>query len=278
MKGAKYLDMEVIVTELDENGRGIAANIAAAINENTVMVAASAPSWPYARIDPIEEIAQVASDAGVWMHVDGCIGTYLSPFLERLGQSLPVWDFRVPGVMSISGDLHKFAYAMKPASTIFWRSEELQNYHYVSIDDPYLGPYKMAGLSGSRSAGSIFSAWAVMSYLGEEGYLDLTRRLLEIKERFARGIADIEGLKMWDVDVMPLHFHSEKAATAAVFQGLTDRGWALLGLVHPEAITICADPSLSDADVDLFLKDLRAATEDAIAAGNDAKKGTIRYG
>ncbi|MEQ9397019.1 pyridoxal phosphate-dependent decarboxylase family protein [Haliea sp.] len=278
MKGARYLDMDVIVTELDANGLGVAENIAAAINEDTVMVAASAPSWAFARIDPIEEIAAVATDAGVWMHVDGCIGTYISPFLEKLGHKLKPWDFRVPGVMSISGDLHKFGYSMKPASTIYWRSEELQQYHYVSIDDPYLGPYKMAGLSGSRSAGSIFSAWAVMNYLGEEGYLRLTRRLLEIKDRFTRGINVIEGLKMWEVDVMPLHFHSEKAATSSVYQGLTDRGWAALGLVNPEAITICADPSLSDADVDLFLADLKAATEAAIAAGDSAAKGEIRYG
>jgi len=277
-KGARYLDMEVIKTPLDANGRGIAANIAAAINDDTVMVAASAPSWPYARIDPIPEIAAVAADAGLWMHVDGCVGTYLSPFLEKLGVALTPWDFRVPGVMSISGDLHKFGYALKPASTIFWRDVALQQHHYVSIDDPYLGPYKMAGFSGSRSAGSIYAAWSVMNYLGEQGYLRLTRRLLDIKAQFTEGVNAIEGLKMWDVDVMPLHFHSEKAPTAAIYQGLADRGWAVLGLIHPEAITICADPSLSDDDVALFLRDLKGATDAALAAGGAAKQGDIRYG
>jgi glutamate/tyrosine decarboxylase-like PLP-dependent enzyme len=270
--------MEVITTDLDENGLGVAAHIAEAINENTVMVAASAPSWHYARIDPIADIAAVAQDAGLWMHVDGCIGTYLSPFLEKLGHELPPWDFRVPGVMSISGDLHKFGYCPKPASTIFWRDVALQDYHYVAIDDPFLGPYKMAGFSGSRGAGPIFAAWAVMNYLGEEGYLRLTRRLLELKARFKEGVEAIEGLRLWDVDVMPLHFHSEKAPTSAVYQGMQDRGWAILGLVMPEAITICADPSLSDDDVDLFLTDLRAATEQALKAGDAAAKGDIRYG
>lgn len=275
-KGARYLDMEVITTDLDENGRGVAANIAAAINDNTIMVAASAPSWHYANIDPIPEIASVAVDAGLWMHVDGCIGSYINPFLEKLGEELTPWDFRVPGVMSISGDLHKFGYCQKPASTIFWRDASLQDYHYVSIDDPFLGQYKLAGFSGSRSAGPIFAAWAVFKYLGEEGYLRLTRRILELKKTFTDGVNAIEGLKTWDVDVMPMHFHSEKAPTSAVYQGLLDKGWLMLGLVEPEAITICVDPALSDGDAALFLADLREVTE-SILAGGETVKGDIRY-
>jgi glutamate/tyrosine decarboxylase-like PLP-dependent enzyme len=276
-KGARYLDMEVITTPLDENGRGVPGNIAAAINENTVMIAASAPSWHYANIDPVPEIGQIAEERGLWMHVDGCVGGYISPFLEKLGVELTPWDFRVPGVRSISADLHKFGYCQKPASTIFWREASYQDYHYVSVDDQYLGTYKLAGFSGSRSAGPIFAAWAVMTYLGEEGYLRLTRRLLELKQRFTEGVNAIEGLRMWDVDVMPLHFSSEVADTEAVYQGLVDRGWLMLGLVEPAAITIPADPSLSDEDATLFLSDLKAATQAAIDQGDAAGRGQIRY-
>lgn len=276
-KGAHYLDMEVITTDLDESGRGIAANVARAINDDTIMVAASAPSWHYANIDPIPEIAAVAADAGLWMHVDACVGGYLSPFLEKLGEQLTPWDFRVPGVMSISADLHKYGYCPKPASTIYWRDVELQKHHYVCIDDPHLGPYKLAGFAGSRSAGPIFAAWSVMSYLGEEGYLRLTRRILDMKRRLTKAINEIEGLRVWNVDVMPLHFHSEKAPTSAVYQGLIDKGWLMLGLVKPEAITICLDPAFSDDAADLFLADLREVTE-KILAGAQAKEGDIRYG
>ena len=275
-KGARYLDMEVITTELDENGRGITDKIAAAINDNTIMVAASAPSWHFANIDPIPEMAAVAADAGLWMHVDGCIGSYINPFLEKLGEKLTPWDFRVPGVMSISADLHKFGYCPKPASTIYWRDASLQDYHYVAIEDPFLGHYKLAGFSGSRSAGPIFAAWAVFNYLGEEGYLRLTRRVLELKKTLTEGVSSIEGLKVWQVDVMPMHFHSEVAPTASVYQGLLDKGWLMLGLVSPEAITICVDPALSDENVALFLADLREVTE-KIITGGDVKKGDIRY-
>lgn len=276
-KGAHYLGLDVITTDIDASGRGVAANIAKAINSETIMIAASAPSWHYANIDPIAEIAQVARGAELWMHVDGCIGGYLSPFLEKLGARLVPWDFRVPGVMSISADLHKFGYCPKPASTIYWRHAELQKHHYVQVDDPFLGPYKMAGFSGSRSAGPIFAAWAVMTYLGEEGYLRLTRRLLELKTRVTSELSSLGGIKVWDVDVMPIHFHSEKVPTAAVYQGLLEKGWLMLGLVNPPAITLPIDPGLTDEDLSRFIKDLR----EVIDSVNDQaayKVGDIRYG
>jgi len=276
-KVAQYLDMEIITTDLDEGGRGVPGNLRAAINEDTIMLATSAPSWAYANIDPIEEIGALAQKHGLWMHVDACIGGYLSPFLERLGQKLPLWDFRVPGVTSISADLHKFGYCPKPASTIFWRHAEDQKFHYVAIDDPFLGPYKMTSFAGSRSAGPIFAAWAVLSYLGEEGYLRLTRRLLELKQRFSEELGRIEGLDVWDVDVMPMHFHSTLAPTSAIYQGLSDKGWVMLGLVHPEAITLAIDPGVTDEMADLFLTDLKEVTE-RIIAGGGADKGEIRYG
>jgi len=275
-KAARYLDVEVITTDLDANGRGVAANIAAALNKDTIMVAASAPTWHYGRVDPIPAIAAVAADAGLWMHVDACVGGYLSPFLEELGQPLPPWDFRVPGVMSISADLHKFGYCPKPASTIYWREAELQKYHYVAIDDHFLGMYKLAGFAGSRSAGPIFAAWAVMSYLGHAGYLRLARQLLEMKQRLTREVNAIEGLRMWEIDVMPMHFHWEKAETGAIYQGLLEKGWLMLGLVNPPALTIALDAAFTDADADLFIKDLREVTHKCLG-GAGGKSGDIRY-
>ena len=179
--------------------------------------------------------------------------------------------------MSISADLHKFGYCPKPASTIYWRHVDLQKYHYVQVDDPFLGPYKMAGFSGSRSAGPIFAAWAVMTYLGEEGYLRLTRRLLDTKARVIRELSAIDGIKVWDVDVMPMHFHSEKVPTAAIYQGLSDKGWIMLGLVKPQAITLTIDPGLTDQALDLFFADLREVV-DRISREAAPKTGDIRYG
>jgi glutamate/tyrosine decarboxylase-like PLP-dependent enzyme len=276
-KAARYLDMEVITTALGEDGRGVPANIRKAVTDDTILLAASAPSWHFARIDPIAEIAALAEERGLPMHVDACIGGYLSPFLEKLGEKIPLWDFRVQGVTSISADLHKFGYCPKPASTIFWRHAEYQKFHFVAVDDPYLGPYKMTGFAGSRSAGPIFAAWAVMSYLGEEGYLRLTKRLLHLKERLRSELIRIEGLVVWDIDVMPMHFHSTVAPTSAIYHGLSEKGWIVLGLIHPEAITLAIDPAMSDETVDLFLADLRDVTEGLLSRGAGGT-GQIRYG
>lgn len=139
-KGASYLDLEIITTDLDENGCGIAANIASAINEDTIVIAASAPSWPYADIDPIPQIAAVATQAGLWMHVDACVDGYISPFLEKLGTKLAPRFFRVPGVMSISAALHTFRYCRKLASAIYWRHADLQNHHCEQVHHKSLRP------------------------------------------------------------------------------------------------------------------------------------------
>jgi glutamate/tyrosine decarboxylase-like PLP-dependent enzyme len=276
-KAARYLELDLITTDIDAAGRGVPAAIAKAINADTIMIAGSAPSWHFANIDPIPEMAKIAADAGLWMHVDACVGGYINPFLEKLGEPLTPWDFRVPGVMSISADLHKFGYCQKPASTIYWRDVELQRYHYVAVDDEFLGPYKLAGFSGSRSAGPIFAAWAVMSYLGEEGYLRLTRRVLDMKRYLTTEIRKIEGLHVWDVDVMPLQFDSRKAPTEAVYQGLLDKGWIMLGLVKPPAITLPIDPALTDESAALLIDDLRDVTERILKDGVKTQ-GTIRYG
>jgi glutamate/tyrosine decarboxylase-like PLP-dependent enzyme len=275
-KGASYLGMEVITTPIDANGRGIAANIDAAIDENTVMLSGSAPSWHFANIDPIPRIAAIAEERDLWMHVDACVGGYLSPFFERLGVELTPWDFRVPGVRSISADLHKYGYAPKPASTIYWREADYQRYHYVTVEDQYLGQYKLAGFSGTRSAGPIFAAWSVMNYLGEEGYLKLARHVLDMKAQLTERIEAIDGLKVWDIDVMPMQFHSEKAPTQAIYGGMSEKGWALLGLQEPEAITICLDGAMTQEIVDLFMADLSEVTRHLLAGG-DATQGDIRY-
>ncbi len=275
-KGARYLGLEIITTPVDAEGRGVVDSLKEAINEQTIMLAASAPSWHFANIDPIPGIGELAEEHNLWLHVDACVGGYISPFFEKLGVELTPWDFRVPGVRSISADLHKYGYAPKPASTIYWRKSGYQKYHYVTIEDTYLGQYKLAGFSVSRSAGPIFAAWSVMNYLGEEGYLRLARQVLELKAYLKTRIESLEGLKVWDTDVLPMHFHSEKVPTQAIYGGVSEKGWILLGLQEPEAITICLDAAFTREIADLFLTDLTEVTENLLAGG-ERVAGDIRY-
>ncbi|MEM9750494.1 MAG: aminotransferase class V-fold PLP-dependent enzyme, partial [Pseudomonadota bacterium] len=197
-KGAHYLGMKVIRTPLTDELRGDPAAMADAITPNTIVIAGSAPSWGIGRVDPLEEIGALAEKHNLWMHVDACVGGFLLPFMERCGEDIPVWDFRIPAVCSISADLHKHGYAAKPASTVTFRSQEHLDYNLrgVAIEDWQSGLYKSHGFVGSRPGSAVAAAWAVMSYLGEAGYVDLVAQQLKIRDRMIAGIEAIEDFKV----------------------------------------------------------------------------------
>ena len=143
--------------------RADVAAMAGAVGNNTIMIVGSAPPYPYGETDPITDIAAIARRHGLWMHVDGCIGGCILPFMRRLGDEIPDFDFAVPGVMSMSVDLHKFGYANKGVSLVLLRDTELERYQRTSFGDWPAGIYSTANITGSRSGGPLASAWAVMS-------------------------------------------------------------------------------------------------------------------
>lgn len=194
-KAAEALDVEVRRTPLDAQYRGTADAFDAAIDDRTIMLFASAPCYPYGVFDRIEDIALLAQQRQLWMHVDACWGGFISPFAKELGYPIPLWDFQVPGVTSISADLHKFGYAIKGASLIMFRDGEVQQYERFTTDKWPRGRYSTPSLLGSTPAGSIATAWALMQYLGHEGYLKATRETMDATMQLIAGINAIEGLK-----------------------------------------------------------------------------------
>ncbi len=187
-KGAHYFGVKSVRVPVRDDFRADVDATAKAINANTVLVVGSAPQYPQGVIDPIEALAGLAEQAGVNCHVDACMGGMMLPFLERLGEPIPRWDFRVPGVTSISVDLHKYGYTAKGASVIVHRSKELRR-HQTFVTQNWLGgTYGSSGVLGTKSGGAMAAAWAVMNHLGEDGYLRLTR--------IARGTA----LRLADAD------------------------------------------------------------------------------
>ncbi len=270
-KGGHYFGLKIVRTALGPDRRASLTNLAEAITPNTIGVVASAPCWPFGAYDPVPAIAQLAQERGLWMHVDACVGGYLAPFVERLGVPLPAWDFRVPGVSSISADLHKYGYCPKPASTILWRSRALQRYHWVHPSDWPGGPYNMTGFAGTRTAGPIFAAWMVLQYLGQEGYLGLARHLLAMKERLIEGINGIGGLRAWRNDLMPLVFESTEVDLTVIKGELSRLGWAVVGCADPPLINIPLDAGTDQVMVERFLADLaeivRQARRGKVSAG-----------
>ncbi|MEZ5927942.1 MAG: aminotransferase class V-fold PLP-dependent enzyme [Parvularculaceae bacterium] len=260
-KGAHYLGLEVIRVPLGDDLRGDVAAMEKAITPNTIMLAGSAPSWGIGRVDPIEQIAKLAKDRGLWMHVDACVGGFLLPFMERCGEDIPLWDFRVPGVCTISADLHKHGYAAKPASTLSFRNEELQNYSFAGavVSDWQSGAYKSHGFVGSRPGGAISAAWAVMSYLGEEGYTKLTRKLIDTRNWMIEEIESIEDYKVLRNHCLMMPFRSETLDMLRVLGGLVERGYFPWGTMEPLMVHPSAE--LVDESVNRkFIADLKEVT------------------
>jgi glutamate/tyrosine decarboxylase-like PLP-dependent enzyme len=166
------------------------------VNDNTVLVVGSAPQYPQGVVDDIPAIAGLAVDGGFSCHVDACMGGFVLPFADMLGRDVPPWDYRVDGVTTISADVHKLGYAPKGVSVILHRSKDLRRYQTFVFDDWLGGFYASPNLQGSRSGLPMAAAWAVMQHLGVDGYVDLTRTVLDNADRIRAGVDDIDGIRV----------------------------------------------------------------------------------
>jgi len=273
-KAAHLFGVRKIVVPVDpETFRADPAAMAAAIDESTVLVVASAPSYAHGVIDPIAEIAAAASARGIRMHVDACIGGWVLPYFAKLGAELPLFDFRVPGVTSISVDLHKYAYCAKGVSVLLHASAELRRTHYFA-SAAWPG-YTMLNptLQSTRSGGPLAAAWAVVHHLGENGYLRLASAVREAVGRIRAGATEIPGLRiLGDPDSTLLAFTAADDGfdLFTVADEMKLRGW----YVQPQFaeggspvnlhLTITAANHGSEAE---FLADLTASVAAARAAG-----------
>lgn len=276
-KACKYLDVEMVKTPVGSDGRADPDAFGAAIDGRTAMVVASAPCYPFGVVDPVPDIAALAAERGVLCHVDACLGGYLLPFWEALGQDVPPWDFRVEGVTSMSADVHKYGYCFKGVSTVFYRDHELYQRQIFMYDDWPGGLYASASAAGTRPGAPIAAAWATMVHLGRDGYLRLTRRVLDATLTIRDGIASIEGIRVTGRDLLPvIEISADPEAGAApdmeaVGDVMDDRGWNLdrqQGGLH-----LMLSPG-HDAVAERFVEDLR----DAVAHHGPARGGDHVYG
>ncbi len=196
-KAAAYLAVEPVVVPVDPaTYRADPAAMAAAMTDRTVLVVASAPSYAHGVIDPVEEIAAAAADRGILCHVDACIGGWLLPFLRRAGRPVPPFDLSVPGVTSISADLHKYGYADKGASVVLHRDGELRRHQYFAHAGWPGYPIVNPSVQGSKSAGLLAQAWAVLQSVGEDGYTALAAQVGTAIDRLAAGLAGVAGVRV----------------------------------------------------------------------------------
>ena len=233
-KAAHLLGMRTVLTPFDAGFRGRPGDIEAGLTPRTAMIVGSAPAYPHGVFDPIAEFAAIAARHDIWMHVDACVGGYVSPFAERLGYPVPAYDFRVPGVWSMSADLHKHAYVPKGISTLIYRDAGLIRYQtHTSEGWPY-GDYVSTGFPGSRPSHGMAAAWAIMHHLGEEGYLDIVRGIFRARARLMDGIAAIPGLRiLGQPESSVFTFTSDDCDPHAVAEVMEAEGWYCFRIRRP---------------------------------------------
>lgn len=259
LKAAQLLGVRLVRMERSVDWRADVAAMGRAVNGNTIFMLASAPPFPYATMDPVAEIAALARECGAWMHVDCCLGGLFMPFARELDPTIPLFDFRVPGVSSISADLHKYGYAVKGVSCLLLREEGLAAHARFVSEDELTGTYITPGVAGTRPAGAIASAWAVMSLLGREGYARAVGRLLAIKREMLAVVAGHKGL---EVIGRPEGGHffvaSRKLDAYGVAAGLEHLGWRTMLGGAPRSIGLMVN-GMHEGVAEDFSRDLGQA-------------------
>lgn len=258
-KGAHYFGLKTIATPLKNDGMIDMKSYVNAVNKNTVLMVGSAPSLTLGMIDPISEMASVADKNNINFHVDACVGGFFLPFLEKSGENLEKWDFRIPGVTTISADLHKFGYTAKGASLIMSRDEDIFKHQIFEWGPPHRSKeyYVTPNMAGTRPGGGIASAWAVVNYLGIEGYIKLVTDTMNYIRRFQNGINSINGLKVLGKPVMSVFaYSSDELNIYSIASGLEDRGWLVGKDSFPfKAIRFMQSPGHAPY-IDDYLRDL----------------------
>ncbi len=271
-KACHYFDVKLHLAPLGADYRVDLKAMESLINENTALLVGSATSYPQGVIDPIPEIAAMASSRGLLCHVDACLGGFILPFAKKLGRPVAPFDFAVPGVTSLSADLHKYGYAAKGASLVLYRNAELRRHQFFTYAGWNGGLYASPSMTGTRPGGAIAAAWAVMTHLGEAGYLDRAKRLLNTSDALMKGIQKL-GLTVLGAPAASVFaFTSDAFNVYELGDAMESRGWKLDRQSRPAALHCMITPA-HEAVTEAFLKDLEASVR-SLKAGEPAPEGS----
>ncbi|HNB95304.1 MAG TPA: aspartate aminotransferase family protein [Microthrixaceae bacterium] len=263
------------------------AAMAELIDDDTIAILGSAGNYPYGTIDDIEALSDLALSRGVGLHVDGCLGGFILPFGEELGvENIPVFDFRLPGVTTISADTHKYGYSVKGTSVCLFRDRAVRNSQYFFRTDWSGGKYCSPGMDGSRSGGLLAATWASMVSLGREGYRDYARQIFDTAEQMRQTVSSHPELRLMGQPTFVLSFTSDEFDIYLVNDFMRLRGWRFNGQQYPNAIHIAVTrPQTLPGVTDRFATDLaeavvhaREATERGEAAASGAIYGGVAGG
>lgn len=260
-KAAHYFGVEAVHVPVGKDFRADVKAMRKAMTRNTILVVGSAPSYPQGVIDPIEDLARIALKRGLLMHVDACVGGMMLPFVRDLGHPVPPFDFELPGVTSISVDLHKYGYAAKGASVILYKDASIRRHQYFAYTDWPGGIYVSPTMAGTRPGGAIAAAWAVLQRLGWDGYKDIAREVMGATARIRRGVEQIDGVRvLGEPSMSVMAIGADELDIYEVGDRLTERGWHLDRQQAPASLHLTVNRAHVRA-VDEFLNDLRDAVK-----------------
>lgn len=261
---------------MDTSGRMRVSEVLKAITKNTILIYASAPSYPHGTIDPIEELARIALRYSLCLHVDACLGGFVLPFARHLKSiSIPNFDFKIEGVTTISVDTHKYGCAQKGSSVLLYHSNKLRQYQYTSVTDWSGGLYISPSQPGSRSGGLIAQTWAALLYNGYNGYQSAAHKILLASKYFREQISNIPGLELLGADVTMVVAWTAKNPKLNIYMIndiLSSMGWELSVLHAPPALHLCIT-SANIGSLPSLIADLRASVADSFEHQNNSSSG-----
>ena len=273
-KASQYFGIKMLHIPVDSDFRADVNAAGKAISRNTVVIVGSAPSFPHGAIDPIEELSELAHQSNIGFHTDACLGGFVLPWAEKLGYPVPKFDFRLPGVTSMSVDTHKYGYAAKGTSVILYRGQELRHHQYYIATDWPGGLYFSPTFAGSRPGALSAACWAAMTSIGVQGYMDATKRILETADKIKQGIRDIPKLQLMGDPLFVVAFASDTLDIYKVFDQMAHKKWSLNGLHKPSCVHICVTLCHTQPGVaERFLEDLRESV--AYVEAHPEEKGSM---
>ena len=258
-KAAHYFDVTAVYVPLDENYHADIKAMEAAISENTILLVGSACDYPTGGMDPIEKIAALAKERNIGCHVDCCIGGYMLVFLQRMGYPIPPFDFEVPGVTSISADLHKYGHTAKGTSTLMFKNKKFWKNQFHAYTEWTGGVYASPTMNGTRPGAIMAAAWAGMRAMGMEGYKNAAKITKETADRLIEGINAIPELHVVGKPIMTLLSFTaddEDINMYAVADAMSERGWLMDKMMSPVSLHLIVNPHQAPV-VDDFLKDMQ---------------------
>jgi len=279
-KGAHYFGVKVISAPVDPKTTQVDLDfVRRSIGRNTVLLVGSAGNYPYGTIDPIGALSDLAVEHGIGLHVDGCLGGFILPWGEQLGYDIPPFDFRHPGVTTLSADTHKYGYGPKGTSVLLFRDKKLRRHQYYVRPDWKGGMYVSPGMGGSRSGGLIAATWAVMVALGRAGYLEKARKIFETAFAMQAGVKEHPELRLMGRPTFCFSFTSDAFDIYHVNDFMKTRGWRFNGQQYPSAIHMCVTgPQTQPGVGERFSADLAEAVRYAQSPPAPVPKSGALYG